>query len=157
MPIDYKRYPDNWKELREKVLERAKNSCEHCGLDNHQVIMRNGNEVKIVLTIAHLDHDEENHDVSIDRLNALCQQCHLRYDVMEKKARKQHLDYQKKYSYKELLRMYLYVLSDKKELLDDYRYFSKKCSELKHEVIELQEQLLLSNNPEEVQNVTITK
>lgn len=35
---------------------------------------------QIVLTIAHLDHDKENHQVSIDRLRAWCQQCHLNYD-----------------------------------------------------------------------------
>lgn len=35
---------------------------------------------QIVLTIAHLDHDYENHQVSIDRLRAWCQKCHLDYD-----------------------------------------------------------------------------
>ena len=34
-------------------------------------------EVKVVLTVAHLDHDELNHEVSLDRLKAMCQQCHL--------------------------------------------------------------------------------
>lgn len=34
--------------------------------------------VKIVLTIAHLDHDIQNNDYS--NLKALCQQCHNRYD-----------------------------------------------------------------------------
>lgn len=42
---------------------------------------------KIVLTVAHLDHDEENFDVKDERLKALCQRCHLRYDVPEKKRR----------------------------------------------------------------------
>ena len=40
--------------------------------------------VTVVLTVAHLDHDEENHDVSMDRLAALCQWCHLNYDAKEK-------------------------------------------------------------------------
>lgn len=35
-------------------------------------------EVKVVLTIAHLDHTPENCD--LDNLKALCQKCHLRYD-----------------------------------------------------------------------------
>ncbi len=35
----------------------------------------------------HLDHDEENHDVQLDRLKALCQLCHLRYDAREKYRR----------------------------------------------------------------------
>lgn len=36
---------------------------------------------KIILTIAHLDHDKLNHDVKLDRLKALCQRCHLKYDM----------------------------------------------------------------------------
>jgi len=36
--------------------------------------------IVIVLTVAHLDHDKRNHDVSDDRLAALCQRCHLNYD-----------------------------------------------------------------------------
>lgn len=36
---------------------------------------------KIILTIAHLDHDKLNHDVNIERLKALCQKCHLKYDA----------------------------------------------------------------------------
>ena len=43
--------------------------------------------VKVVLTIAHLDHDEENHDITDDRLMAMCQVCHLRYDADEKYRR----------------------------------------------------------------------
>lgn len=43
--------------------------------------------VKVVLTISHTDHDEENHNVSLDRLKALCQICHLRYDAKEKYRR----------------------------------------------------------------------
>ena len=42
---------------------------------------------KVVLTISHLDHDETNWDVSLDRLKALCQLCHLRYDAKEKYRR----------------------------------------------------------------------
>lgn len=43
--------------------------------------------VKVILTIAHLDHDEENWDVKMDRLMAMCQLCHLRYDAKEKYRR----------------------------------------------------------------------
>jgi len=48
----------------------------------------NPKKVKVVLTIAHLDHDEENKNVSDDRLVAACQLCHLRYDAVEKAKRK---------------------------------------------------------------------
>jgi len=44
-------------------------------------------KVKVILTISHLDHDEENHKVSDDRLKATCQICHLRYDAAEKYKR----------------------------------------------------------------------
>jgi hypothetical protein len=43
---------------------------------------------KVILTIAHLDHDEENHNVKDDRLKAMCQRCHLRYDAPEKARRR---------------------------------------------------------------------
>lgn len=87
MPIDYKRYPPNWKtEIRPAILERANNCCEHCGVENYSI--RDGK--KIVLTIAHLDHDEENWNVSYDRLAALCQRCHLRYDAKEKARRRKN-------------------------------------------------------------------
>ena len=45
-------------------------------------------EVKVILTVAHLDHDEMNHNVSDDRLKALCQYCHLLYDSEEKSRRR---------------------------------------------------------------------
>ena len=48
--------------------------------------------VKVVLTIAHLDHDETNPNPNLDRLKALCQLCHLQYDAKEKyRRRTQHL------------------------------------------------------------------
>jgi hypothetical protein len=77
--------------------------CEDCGAPNHKLIYRpkkgmpdwklapEGHEAdamaldgvkftKVVLTVAHLDHDKENHGVKIDRLKALCQRCHLLLD-----------------------------------------------------------------------------
>jgi hypothetical protein len=47
----------------------------------------NPKKVKVILTIAHLDHDETNMNVSDDRLKAMCQLCHLRYDAKEKYRR----------------------------------------------------------------------
>jgi hypothetical protein len=47
----------------------------------------NPKKIKVILTIAHLDHDETNHAVTDDRLAALCQLCHLRYDAKEKYRR----------------------------------------------------------------------
>lgn len=122
MPVDYKKYPPNWKsEIVPAVLARAKNCCENCELENKQIVWAvkfwikegcryklrsvwfrdkrdaireagEGNEMlvdrkKVVLTVSHTDHDEENHNVQIERLRALCQLCHLRYDAKEKYAR----------------------------------------------------------------------
>ena len=123
MPIDYKKYPKNWKsEIRPAILERAKHKCEFCGVKNYAYVFRGktpeGREVyqtydgsiydaansefieqnyfseisatgketaiKVVLTIAHLDHDVANNDYG--NLRALCQRCHNRYDIEFRKA-----------------------------------------------------------------------
>lgn len=74
-PENKNRYPANWKEIRAKILLRAGNKCEFCGIDNY-AIRENG--IKVVLTIAHLDHTPEN--CSDENLKALCQKCHNGYD-----------------------------------------------------------------------------
>lgn len=91
MPIkaeNKSRYPKNWKQIRESILERANNRCEFCGIENHiykdvTVTDKHGGyvakRVYVVLTIAHLDHTPENCDPS--NLRALCQKCHLTYDA----------------------------------------------------------------------------
>jgi len=118
MPCDYSKYPPNWKkEIVPRILKRADNKCEVCGLKNRQHVYsislylrskENGRYgfksvwvrdiqdaikieplgtmkvVRIILTIAHLDHDETNHNVTDDRLKAMCQKCHLAYDTEEK-------------------------------------------------------------------------
>ncbi len=50
-------------------------------------LVDNPKKVKVILTVAHLDHDELNHDVKDERLKAMCQLCHLRYDAKEKYKR----------------------------------------------------------------------
>ena len=44
----------------------------------------------VVLTVAHLDHDEWNHEVQDNRLAALCQKCHLTYDRADNERRKRY-------------------------------------------------------------------
>jgi len=78
MPINYKEYPPNWKEIRERILARAGNKCEWCGAKNLERHPVTGS--RVVLTIAHLDRDKHNWNVADDRLAALCQRCHLNYD-----------------------------------------------------------------------------
>lgn len=94
MPIDYREYPTNWKAIRARIMFRAgewraschsqgeiitEARCEWCNAENHAPHPITGSIV--VITVAHLDRDKENHQVSDDRLAALCQACHLGYDL----------------------------------------------------------------------------
>ena len=98
-------YPKDWKQISASIRERAEHKCEFCGVKNYErgARDRNGkwhstNEIdsmnssvgeqlfgdfpkiiKIVLTVAHLDHDPTNCDPN--NLRALCQKCHLSYDA----------------------------------------------------------------------------
>jgi hypothetical protein len=46
--------------------------------------------IKIVLTIAHLDHDADNQNVTDDRLKAMCQKCHNNYDKDYRSKNRKH-------------------------------------------------------------------
>jgi hypothetical protein len=98
-PENKDRYPADWPEIRTRVLERAKRRCEWCGVRDGAWIQRlHGAEkeyrvvegpgdgdgfwkaaVRIVLTIAHLDHTPEHCDPG--NLRALCQRCHNGHDA----------------------------------------------------------------------------
>ena len=81
-PENKARYPKNWKsDIRPAILKRANGCCEFCGRRNHSFYFNEKTRkmVRVVLTIAHLDHTPENCDPS--NLRALCQSCHLRYDA----------------------------------------------------------------------------
>jgi len=75
LPENKHRYPKNWKEIRQKILEECENKCEFCGVENRT--LRN-NKI-ICLTIAHLDHTPEN--CERENLKALCQKCHNQHDA----------------------------------------------------------------------------
>jgi hypothetical protein len=110
MPCDYSRYPEDWKTvIRPRILKRAgekRNAkgeitqearCEWCGASNRAwktgdkkrpvYILHsdwpedNAHLTRIILTIAHIDHDESN--CSDDNLAALCQACHLRPEAKQ--------------------------------------------------------------------------
>ena len=81
MPIDYKKYPKNWKLIRKNILIRSNNTCEFCGAKNYQPHPVTCS--KVILTIAHLDHDINNNN--LDNLKSLCQRCHLQYDQKQHK------------------------------------------------------------------------
>ena len=76
-PENKDRYPKDWKQIRERILERANHKCEQCGAENHKPHPETGS--KVVLTIAHLDHTPEN--CNDENLKAWCQKCHNSYDA----------------------------------------------------------------------------
>lgn len=92
-PENKNRYPKNWKKISEYIrFERADNKCEFCGAVNHSWVNKHTRKlttaddeyaIKIVLTVAHLDHTPEN--CSYDNLKALCQKCHNSYDKEHRK------------------------------------------------------------------------
>ncbi len=72
-------YPRDWPAISRRIRERAGNRCEECGAENGRPNPRTGS--RVVLTVAHLDHDPRN--CADGNLRALCQLCHLRYDAAE--------------------------------------------------------------------------
>lgn len=76
-PENKKLYPKNWPEVRARIRKRSGGKCEFCGAENHKPNPATGS--KVVLTVAHLDHNPANCDD--ENLRDLCQRCHLRYDA----------------------------------------------------------------------------
>ncbi len=91
-------YPRDWMAIREEVLRRAENQCERCGVPNHAWGWRDREgefhmdfmcrDLRIVLTIAHLDHNPDNNGIPGVRPNlaALCQKCHNQHDAPHRRA-----------------------------------------------------------------------
>ncbi len=77
MPVDWTKYPADWKAIALAVKEASGWKCEPCGKQCH----RPGERVmktQDVLTVAHVNHDES--DCRPENLVAACAVCHLRYD-----------------------------------------------------------------------------
>jgi hypothetical protein len=109
-PENRHRYPPDWEDIRVRVLSRAGYRCEWPGclarhhasgvwrmgvfrqvvhpssLDEFDYDLADSIEddekvIRIVLTVAHLDHQPENCD--LDNLRAWCQRHHLAYDQQQ--------------------------------------------------------------------------
>jgi hypothetical protein len=85
MPIkreNYHLYPGGsphskeWKAIGVRIKARAGHCCEGCGVANYAPHPITGS--RVVLTIAHLNHDPT--DNAAANLRAWCQKCHLGYD-----------------------------------------------------------------------------
>lgn len=100
MPVDYNLYPTNWHtHIRPAIRARSGDKCEWCGRANRAMVTgAKGQPVKVVLTVAHLDHDLAHNDgmdtggpaLPLEEANLvhLCQRCHLRHDAQERGARR---------------------------------------------------------------------
>lgn len=82
-PIHYRDYPKDWPTIRARILHRAEYACEGSpAFPGCRALYGQPHPVtgsKVVLTIAHLDHDTAHNDDT--NLKAWCQRCHLNYDA----------------------------------------------------------------------------
>jgi len=78
MPVDWEKYPANWKEIADRIKAEADYQCEMCGkqcrrpgepFDTHRK----------TATVAHCNH--EPMDCRPENLVCACAPCHLRYDA----------------------------------------------------------------------------
>lgn len=114
MPINYKKYPPDWRQIVKRIKARENNCCKFCNVPNGALIYAkrrrgrwqlcglegmeletativDGIKVTIIaLTVAHLDRDSENWNVADDRLAALCKSCHLNYDRSRHTAKRKY-------------------------------------------------------------------
>lgn len=111
MPMDRSRYPTDWERISLRIRSRDGWRCKFCGVPNGAIGVRDRDgtffpvghpraipgkkPTKIVLTVAHLGtaradgrpgdkHDKM--DVRDENLAALCQGCHLMYDLEDHMA-----------------------------------------------------------------------
>lgn len=113
-----KDYPKDWDDIRQVVLTRDQHECQDCGIQQYAVVFRRGywmcvyavgfdykeglrlrleamdkwkrKFTCICLQVAHLDHDEVNHDVKLSRLKTLCPRCHFYNDNPDNQKRKKY-------------------------------------------------------------------
>ena len=116
MTFRKERYPADWKAIRAAIMQRADGQCEctglcgdthdggRCGAPHMELILRDHRHpaqwtehdpslagrspeaTKVILTVAHIDHDEQHNDHA--NLMAACQRCHLKLDAADNLARK---------------------------------------------------------------------
>jgi hypothetical protein len=102
MPVDRTRYPSNWRKVSLTIRRLAGWRCEWCQIENGAPLP-SGRAGKVVLTVAHLGtpyadgtpgNKQDKHDIRRENLAALCQACHLRYDLDE------HIQYARETRYR---------------------------------------------------------
>lgn len=122
MPINYKNYPSNWKPFSLHIrFDRAAGRCEcegECGKDHDgrcrarhgQLYWQRTTErvSMIVLTVAHLWQHTCGCKFKCaikSHVRAMCQACHLRYDVEERASHARATRQRRKDARRDLLRL----------------------------------------------------
>lgn len=82
MPVDWNKYPSDWKEIALRLKAEVDWVCEGCGMQCRKPGEKFDTHVR-TLTVAHLNHIES--DCRPTNLIALCSGCHLRYDAPRKR------------------------------------------------------------------------
>lgn len=87
-PENRSRYPADWPQISLRIRARAGWRCEWEGVDGLRCEAVNAlphpvTGSKVVLTVAHLDHQPEN--CAPENLRAWCQMHHNRYDAAERR------------------------------------------------------------------------
>jgi len=78
---DKHRYPPDWPQIRARILIRAGNKCEICGIPQYSQVLspRTGKSYTIYLELAHLAPPIE--DFRDCNLKMMCPTCHNRWDA----------------------------------------------------------------------------
>jgi hypothetical protein len=78
MPMQKSLYPKDWNSTAVNLKAAAGWRCQRCKKRHGDpTYNRFGRPCRVVLTVAHLDHDPRNPNA---RLAVLCARCHLQYD-----------------------------------------------------------------------------
>ena len=86
-PKNRNKYPGSWPTIRKRAIESAKGRCENCKVKNgtknprtrRRKVKNPRARRRIVLVVAHLDHNPQNCDES--NLKVLCRSCHMVNDA----------------------------------------------------------------------------
>ena len=82
MPVDWTKYPLDWKRIASKIKSATGYKCQVCGKQCY-FPGEPCSDTRKVLTVAHINHVEM--DCRAENLVAACSVCHLKYDAERKR------------------------------------------------------------------------
>jgi 5-methylcytosine-specific restriction endonuclease McrA len=82
MPVDWSKYPSDWKQIANGVKAATDWKCQVCGKQCYTPFEKVV-DTRNVLTVAHINHVEA--DCREENLVAACSVCHLKYDAVRRR------------------------------------------------------------------------